>query len=99
MARLFVVSVDGEATPAQRDAFTAYVHGLHKPLGVGFWHHLTSTWLIADPSSTLTAAHLRDKLNGFMPKVNVVVVSSMYRNDWAANSPQSGHAWLHQNLG
>ena len=97
MAKLFVVSVDDNATLAQRDAFTAYVRGLHKAIGVGFWHHLTSTWLITDPRKALTAGVLRDKVNELMPNVNVVVVSTT-QADWAASAPKSGHAWLYESM-
>ena len=98
MTKLFAVSVDGRATLEQRDAFTAYVNGLHKTIGVGFWHHLTSTWLISDPGVTLTASKLRDTVNGFMPNVSVIVLSTTSTDDWAASSPKSGHAWLYTNI-
>ena len=98
MATLFVVSVDGDTTPEQRDAFTDYVRGLYEPLGVGFWHHLTSTWLIFDPGTTLTAIKLRDKVNEFIPDVNVVVLSTTHSVDWAVTAPKTGHSWLHEHI-
>ena len=90
--------VDGDAPRKQRDAFTAYVRGLHDTLGVGFWHHLTSTWLISDSRERLTASQLRDKVNEFMPHVKVVVMSTSHALDWATSSPKSGHDWLHKHM-
>ena len=97
MKKLFMVSIDDNATTEQRDAVTTYVNQLHVTGGVGFWHHLTSTWLIADPRAVLTTAELRDKLLELMPGVSTMVVR-VAPAEWATSSQVSGHKWLHDNL-
>lgn len=98
MRKVFIVTVDGDATREQRDAFTDYVRELNDTLGVGFWHHLTSTWLVSDSSDTLTVTKLRDKVNELMPSVNVVVLSTTSFTPWAVSAPKAGHAWLHKHI-
>ena len=89
--KAFVVGVDGDATRAERDAFTQYLQS-ERP-GLGLWHHVSHVWLILDPNGHLNPTLLRDKLVQLMPKRHTIVLQ-ISPETFAAYSPTSGHKWL-----
>jgi hypothetical protein len=97
VTKTFIVSVDGDATQAQRDAFTTHLRTEYPTCG--FWHHASYTWLLAidSPPPTLTVTALRDKLLELMPGVSTVVLD-VKPMTYAAYSPESGHKWLADNM-
>ena len=89
--KTFLVAVDQDATTAQRDAFTNY---LRQHPTAGFWHDISSTWVIVERRpGALTAVSLRDKVMELMPKVTHLVIE-MNPITYAAYSPETGHKWL-----
>ena len=94
MKKLFSVAVDGIATSQQRDAFT---RALMANKAIGFWHHLSHSWLITDPTGILTAATLSNLISSHMPTVPHMIIEGPTR-DYKGLVNQNGHGWLHQNL-
>lgn len=90
---VFFVTVDDDATRAQRDAFTNYV----RKQEWGFWHHVSNSWLIVDSSNRCTAAQLREKVKELMPKVSMIAIK-VEPQDYATFSRKSGFQWLRKYL-
>lgn len=91
MSKTFVVSVDGDATKEQRDVFT---NELRLATGVGFWHHIETTWIIRDPrASGFTSSGLRDRIRELMPLAYVTVMQVEPKN-FASYGPDKGNEWL-----
>ena len=91
---VFFVGVDADATKVQRDAFTMYL----RKQPVGFWHHVSHSWLISTSSPNFTAATFRQKLQQLMPGITTVVVKAVPQ-DYATYSPKTGHKWLQNYIG
>jgi hypothetical protein len=89
MKRLFVVSVDADATVDQRNAFTLFL----KEAKVGYWHHLTYCWLVHDSGGIWKAATLRDKAMEIFPGVHCLVLN-VRPKDWSSLLPSGGSEWL-----
>lgn len=92
-ARMYVVGVDLDATSEQRNAFTQHL----RQQGLGFWHHVSPFWIVADSKGKTTARELRDKLSAVMPGVNTMVVQ-VSPHTWAGVAPKAGHEWLQKYL-
>lgn len=88
---VFFVTVDGDATRAQRDAFTNYL--LEQKWG--FWHHISNSWLVVDALNKCTAASIRDEIMKLMPRVSTIIVEAT-PTDYAGYSSKTGHEWLRQ---
>ena len=94
MKKLFSVSVDGVATIQQRDAFT---NALKANKAIGFWHHLSHSWLIADPAGIFTAVTLGHLISSHMPDVPWMISEGPTR-DYQGFVSNIGHDWLRQNV-
>ena len=94
MKKLFSVLVDGVATSQQRDAFT---NALRANKAIGFWHHLSHSWLIADPAGTFTAITLGDLVRSHMPTVPCMIIEGPTR-DYYGFVNKDGHGWLHEHV-
>lgn len=88
----FVVLVDGDATVAQRDAFTAYLRDSR----AGFWHHVSHGWLITTFHTDMTAKALRDKVRELMPTV-VHLVIQVNPVTWSGAFKSKAGDWMRQN--
>ena len=93
--KLFIVSVDANATTVQKNAFTAFLRNDNK--GLGFWHHTSNEWVIHDIEGQLTAVRLRDKISELMGSTECLVMQ-VRPLDWAVKAQKSAHQWLHTNI-
>ena len=94
MKKLFSVSVDGMATSEQRDAFTNALQAYKR---IGFWHHLSHSWLIVDPDGGFTAATLSDLVRSHIPNVPLMVTEGPPR-EYQGFVNRIGHDWLRNNI-
>ena len=94
MKKLFSVTVDGVATSQQRDAFT---NALRTNTTIGFWHHLSHSWLIVDPHGVFTATTLSNLLHSHIPNVPSMIIEGPTR-DYQGFVNQIGHGWLRDNI-
>lgn len=93
MTRTFIASVGLDATKEQRDAFT---NELRSATGVGFWHHLETTWIIRDPRAVgFTCAALRDQAHALMPN-STLVVMEVEPKTWGSFASDKANSWLTQ---
>ena len=97
MKKRFVVAVD-KSTPEQDQAFREWVSGSY-----GWWHWISSMWLIVDLNGILTAMAIRDKVNECYPGVTTFVVE--IREDgsttWSGFGPKAEErnmfTWIRNN--
>jgi len=92
MANCFIISVDVQATAAQRDAITV---GLKGQVGVAWWHLFQFTWAVLDLHDR-DAAWWRDFVRGLAPSAHVLVVAA--RGDWAAFGDPGTFLWFYEYL-
>ena len=78
----FVVLLASE-TDEQVRAFKAYIEEHH----LGFWHWLSGSWLLTDPSNIQTAEGLRDALNTTHPRINKLVLEILGDDFWSGYGP------------
>lgn len=96
MRKIFIIAVDADALATERDAFTKWLRSAMPH--VGFWHHMSHTWIIIDPRGGFTCATLRDQISEFIPSASRLVFEVTSSN-WAAFAPTASHKWLHAYLG
>jgi hypothetical protein len=79
-------------TPGRNyDGLIEYLKGLG-----GWWHCLDSTWFV---KTTMTASELRDKINTFVDRNDLVLVMNVATRDWATTGMSKDcNDWLRNNL-
>jgi len=101
MKKRFIVSINATST-SQDAAFILYLRTLKNThgWGIGWWHWLTGTWLISDPSGHLAATSLRDSVKLIYTSAHVLVfeLPAGIGDSWAAFGPKNTMLkWLEEN--
>ena len=97
MKKRFIVSVDN-FTKEQDQLFIKYI----EENGLEWWHWLSHTWLLVNPSGNISIEVLRDKvLEIYKSEYNLVVEITVNQDTWAGFGPLTDEKnmfeWLHSN--
>ena len=88
----FVVSTNLGSTQEQDSEFVRILKAEFP--NVGWWHQLSETWLIVDPSNTMTCTALRNAAMRAWPNVYLMVVEASESGNWAGFAPTQDFLWL-----
>ena len=95
MKRRFIISINGEITKENSNAFTNYL----KENGMGWWHWLSNTWLVIDKNDKVDSKILRDKARDTFNAYNLVI--EVKDGKWAGFGPKSENKdmfdWIKRN--
>ncbi len=95
MKRRFIISINGEITKKNSNAFTNYL----KENGMGWWHWLSNTWLVIDKNDKVDSKILRDKARDIFRAHNLVI--EVKDGKWAGFGPKSENKdmfdWIKRN--
>lgn len=89
----FVIIVE-DATKTQRDAFTSWL----KESPYGFWHYITTMWIVADSKGEMDATSWREKAHEFMPNATIISLQLEGVRDWACMAPEKSFGWLEKHM-
>lgn len=97
MYKRFIVLLN-DSTAEQNDSFLEWI----KEEGIGSWHWLSNSWLLATSKGHLSAQDIRDKLMETYPGVhNMVVEISANGDTWSGFGPKGENnnmfKWIHEN--
>ena len=96
MKKRFIICYN-PGIPAQDEALKNWLNSY----GVGWWHWLAGTWLVADPHGKLSAQQIRDAMGKTHPGVNCMVFEVQGSMTWAgfgpATPPKNMGEWLVKN--
>jgi hypothetical protein len=86
MKKRYVVLVE-EATKAQDDAFLSWV----REEKIGWWHWMSSAWLLSDSKGRFSAGEIRNKLKETHGTATTLVLELRNGGDtWAGYGPKRG---------
>ncbi|EIV5415696.1 hypothetical protein [Klebsiella aerogenes] len=97
MNKRFIVTLDS-ATDEQDMKFIDFI----KENGLGWWHWISTNWMLVDPNGKFTAVTLRSSLMDIYPGVNMIVIELSADGDsWAGFGPSGNEknmfTWLNNN--
>ncbi len=98
MRKRFIVCLNEGTTKEQDKLFIDFINKNK----VGWWHWLSTTWLIVDSSGLLNARDLREKIKEVFPgNYNMVFEFSDEKNTWAGFGKNNGDKnmfdWIKKN--
>lgn len=89
----FVLSTTLGSTPQQDEDFARLLKAEYPD--AGWWHQLSETWLIVDPSDKMTTSALRDLARRAFPGIHLMVVPAM--RGWAGfGNAENMFPWMRQ---
>ena len=61
---------------------------------LGWWHHLPQSWLVIDPSESVTLVSLRDKIIAAAPSMTFYILEIPVGSTWGGKAPVHMREWL-----
>jgi hypothetical protein len=87
----FIVGTD-RTTPEQDQAFYTLLRSRWPSMG--WWHNLPETWLLIDPTNTLTVEILRDAAFEAFPGRCLIVIQVGPDSEWAGMKRGDNFDWV-----
>lgn len=83
MRKRFIVTLDS-STDEQDKAFIGFI----REHGLGWWHWISTNWMLVDSKGKFTAKTLRSELMRIYPSINMIIIEISDEGDtWAGFGP------------